>query len=138
MTQYLRAFAGTVFGFLLLDLLWIRFFVKPLYEQEVGGLLREAPDLTAAVAFYLCYNAATVYFAVLPALKVASMRVALLNGALLGGITYATYSMTNYAVLSDWTSILVLTDVPWGIFLTAFTAVCGYMAAGKTAEMDNL
>ncbi len=134
MGQWLRAFAGTIAGFLLVDLLWIRFFVRPLYHEEVGQLLREAPDLVGAVAFYVCYNAATVYFAVMPGLRARSIRIALLNGALLGGITYATYSMTNYAVLADWTPVLVITDIPWGMFLTAITAACGYLAAKPRAR----
>ncbi len=129
MTRWIRAFFGSLIAFLVTDILWIRFFVRPLYQSEVGHLLRETPDLLGAIGFYFCYLAATVYFAVAPGLRAGSAKVAALNGALLGGITYATYSMTNYAVFAVWTPILVLTDIPWGMFLTAVSAIGGYLAA---------
>lgn len=126
---FLKALVGTILSFLVIDLIWITSFVQPLYHEQIGSLLREQPDIPAAIAFYLSYAAATVYLAVLPGLRARSARVTLLNGAVLGFITYATYSMTNYSVLEDWTVILVATDIPWGMFLTSATALGGYLMA---------
>ena len=75
------------------------------------------------------YLTILVYFAVLPALHSGGARLALLNGAIFGGLAYGTYAFTNYAVLKGWTFKLVVADVVWGIVLTAVTAACGLLAA---------
>ncbi len=124
-----RASIGVLVAFLLLDIFWIRLVVQPMYDQQVGELLRETPRSGAAALFYLTYAAGIVYFAVLPAMETGGIRLALLNGALIGGLAYGTFAFTNYAVLRGWTFKLVVADVSWGIVLTAATAACGLLAA---------
>ncbi len=126
---FVKAFVGVVVAFLAIDVLWITKVVRPMYEQQVGGMLRPQPQMGAAAAFYLMYAAGIVYFAVLPALQSGGMRTALLNGAIFGGLAYGTFAFTNYAVLKGWTFSLVVADVAWGIVLTAVTAACGLLAA---------
>ena len=126
---YLKAFLGTVVTFLVVDLVWITFFVKPYYQQTVGHLLRESPNMVASALFYLAYAGGIVYLAIAPALSAGSLKTALINGAVLGGIAYGTYSVTNYAVFEGWTTGLMVSDVAWGIFLTAVCAAGGYFAA---------
>jgi uncharacterized membrane protein len=122
---FAKAFVGVLVAFFAIDILWISLVVRPMYDQQVGGLLRSNPQLGAAALFYVMYAAGIVYFAVLPALPSAGMRLALLNGAIFGGLAYGTYSFTNYAVLKGWTFTLVAADVAWGIVLTAVAAACG-------------
>jgi uncharacterized membrane protein len=126
---FAKAFAGVLVTFFAIDLLWINFVVKPMYDQQVPGLLRASPRMGPAALFYLTYAAGIVYFAVLPALSSGGVRVALLNGALFGGLAYGTYAFTNYAVIQGWTFALVVADVAWGIVLTASVAACGLLAA---------
>jgi uncharacterized membrane protein len=126
---FVKAFAGTVVAFLAIDMIWIARVVRPMYEQQLGGLLRASPQVGAALAFYLMYAAGTVYFAVLPALASGGVRTALVNGAVLGGMAYGTYALTNYALLEGWTSNVAAADVAWGVVLTAATAACGLRAA---------
>jgi uncharacterized membrane protein len=126
---FAKAFAGVLVSFLAIDLLWINFVVKPMYDQQVPGLLRASPRMGPAALFYLVYAAGIVYFAVLPALSAGGARVALLNGALFGGLAYGTYAFTNYAVIQGWTFTLVIADVAWGIVLTASVAAGGLLAA---------
>lgn len=126
---YLRAWLGTLIAFLAIDLGWILWVVRPLYEQEVGALLRESPDMLASALFYVAYTAGIVYLAVQPALQGASVRPALLRGAALGALCYGTYTVTNYAIFADWTMTLLVSDVVWGAFLTAACAGCGYLAS---------
>jgi hypothetical protein len=45
------------------------------------------------------------------------------RGAALGLVTYATYDLTNWAVLKGWPVLLVPVDVGWGIALTAVVAL---------------
>lgn len=43
-------------------------------------------------------------------------------GALFGLFTYATYDLTNYATLRNWTLQLTVVDVAWGTILGAVTS----------------
>ena len=126
---FAKAFAGTLVAFLAIDMIWIARVVRPMYSQQVGGLLRASPQLGAALAFYLTYAAGIVYFAVLPALDSGGVRTALVNGAILGGLAYGTYAFTNYALLEGWTFTVAAADLGWGIVVTAATAACGLLAA---------
>ena len=101
---FAKAFAGTLFAFLIIDMIWIVRVVRPMYSQQLGTLLRANPQLGAALVFYLTYAAGIVYFAVLPALASGGVRTALVNGATLGGLAYGTYALTNYALLESWTA----------------------------------
>lgn len=126
---FAKAFAGTLVAFLAIDMIWIAGVVRPMYNRQLGALLRAHPQLGAALVFYLTYAAGIVYFAVLPALASGGVRTALVNGATLGGLAYATYALTNYALLEGWTLTLAAADLGWGIVLTAVTATCGLFAA---------
>jgi uncharacterized membrane protein len=126
---FAKAFVGVLVAFFAIDIIWISLVVRPMYDQQVGGMLRANPQLGAAALFYLMYAAGIVYFAVLPARQSGGMRLALLNGAFFGGLAYGTYAFTNHAVLEGWTFTLVVADVAWGIVLTAVTAACGLLAA---------
>ena len=53
--------------------------------------------------FYAIYIAGMVWFAVRPGLA-GGVPAALLNGALLGGLAYATYDLTNQATLKVWST----------------------------------
>ncbi len=126
---FAKAFAGTLVAFLAIDMIWIVRVARPMYEHQIGDLLRANPQLGAALAFYLAYAGGVVYFAVLPALASGGVRAALLNGAALGGLAYGTYAFTNYALLKGWTFNLAVADVAWGVVVTAVAAVCGLWAA---------
>ncbi|MBT8097379.1 MAG: DUF2177 family protein [Gammaproteobacteria bacterium] len=125
----IKAFIATIVTFLVIDAIWITLFVVDYYETQVGSLMRETPNFVAALVFYLAYAFAVVVLAVRPALASKRIVDALLLGALLGAIAYGTFTITNYAVLKDWTMGLVISDIAWGTFLTAIVAASGYLAA---------
>ena len=64
-----------------------------------------------------------------PAFDEARIGPAILNGALLGALAYGTFTLTNYAIFTNWSFVLVLSDIAWGAFLTAISAAIGYLAA---------
>jgi len=76
-----------------------------------------------------------VVFAVSPALKSESARLAIVFGALFGLVAYATYDITNYATLKNWPFAVTALDMAWGTFLTAVTALAGYYAVRLTAGL---
>ena len=127
--KYLKAAAAIAVAFLVIDLAWIGFFLGGIYDAQLGDMMRETPDGLAAGVFYVGYVAGIVYFAVRPAFDEARIGPAVLNGALLGALAYGTYTLTNYAIFTNWSLVLVLSDIAWGAFLTATSAAIGYLAA---------
>jgi uncharacterized membrane protein len=79
-----------------------------------------------AVAFYLMYPIGILVFATMPALKAGSVSPALIYGALFGALAYATYDLTNYATLRNWTLLISVADIAWGAFASAAAATVGY------------
>jgi len=50
-------------------------------------------------------------------------------GALFGFFTYATYDLTNLALLKDWPIIIVIVDILWGVVLCSAVATLSFFAA---------
>lgn len=133
-TKLLRMNIITTYGistlvFFALDMLWLGLVAKNFYRSKLGHLMAENVVWPAAIVFYLLYIAGIVYFAVNPALKAGNWQLALLNGALLGGLCYATYDLTNMATLSKWPWEVVVVDILWGIVLTATVSVVAYFGS---------
>lgn len=128
MTKYLAAYGFTAAIFLLIDFIWLAFVARGFYMEQIGFLMRERPDFVAAGIFYLAFAAGVVYFAVNPALAADSAMTALINGAILGFLAYATYDVTNYSTLRDWPVLVSVVDVIWGTALTAVSAWGGFLA----------
>ena len=113
--QYLIAAAV----FLVLDLLWLGFVAKGLYERFLGDLLADEPNVAAAVLFYAIFLAGLVYFVIAPAVEEGSLRSALLRGAAFGLVTYATWDLTSLAVIEGFPVAIVPIDIAWGAVLAA-------------------
>lgn len=118
----------TALIFLTLDAIMLKFVMRPLFSEHVGGWLLDEIRLVPAVVFYLFYVAGLLWFVSLPALKSGSPLQALLGGALLGAIAYGTYEFTNYATLKDWSPSMVAVDLVWGTVLTGLSAWLGVLA----------
>lgn len=127
--SFVKAYLGTIVPFLLIDALWIGLVLGDYYRETVGHLLLDKPNFVPAGLFYLAYAAAIVFLAVRPAITARQLKVSLINGGVLGGIAYGTFTLTNYSVLQGWTTGLVISDIVWGTFLTALSAGCGYLFA---------
>ena len=107
---------------LALDIVWLGVVARSLYDSMLGPLKRAEVFWPAAALFYAMYIAAVVVHAVIGSSSPAS---ALRRGAALGLVTYATYDLTNWAVLNGWPALLVPVDVAWGVVLTAAVALVG-------------
>ena len=129
MIKYLAAYISAGVAMAAIDAVWLTTMANRLYRPVIGPIMAAKPDMTAAVAFYLIYLAGVVFFAITPALKEASLMRALLNGAALGFVAYATYDLTNQATLNVWSMKLTLIDLAWGTVLTAAVATIGYLGA---------
>ncbi len=123
--KWLIAYASTFVAFGILDFLWLRWAGPNLYRPALGDLLAENFRAAPALVFYLFYIAGAVWFAVRPGLGLGIPH-AVLNGALLGALCYATYDLTNQATLRVWPVHVTLIDIAWGASATALA--CGIAA----------
>lgn len=126
MLRFLAAYLATLTVFLGLDYIYLTRVARRLYSEHLGDMLLEKPRLGAAAVFYALYVAGVVVLVVLPALKSSHAATAVLQGALVGLLAYATYDMTNYATLRNWPLSVALIDIAWGAVLTGVSAGAGY------------
>lgn len=128
--KWIVAYIGAGVSFGALDALWLRWAGPNFYRPALGDLLAPSFRPAPAIAFYLLYIAALVWFAV-RAGQAGGIGVAVLNGALLGAICYATYDLTNQATLKVWPVHVTLIDIAWGAVASAVAASVGYWAAAR-------
>lgn len=128
MLRYIVPYFATGLAMLLLDMIWLRLAGAAIFRPEVGSLLREDPNLVAAVLFYVLYVGGLVYFAVWPAMKDGNLMLAVLNGAVLGFIAYMTFELTSLALIKGWSVKVAIADIAWGTFVSAISVAAGYSA----------
>ena len=127
MTQYIFSYLATAIIFAAIDLVWLGFIAKQFYFNRMGDLV--SFNMPAAVVFYLVYVAGIVFFAVSPAFQVEEnvWKIVLFMGCMFGFFCYATYDLTNLAVIKDWSLSLSIVDIMWGTFLTGSSVTLAYL-----------
>jgi uncharacterized membrane protein len=106
--------------FILVDLLWLGVIAKDFYQTKLAHLLGEI-SWTPALIFYSIFLFGLTHFVIYPSVALP-LRTVALQGALFGFVTYATYDLTNQALLRDWPYMVTIIDILWGTFLGAFVA----------------
>lgn len=129
MASWLAQYAIAVAVFVVLDVLWLGTVARRLYEQRLGHLLAPSPNVAAAVVFYAIFLAGLVFFVIHPAVDDGSWARALATGGFFGLVTYATWDLTNLAVLRDFPSAIVPVDLAWGTVLAAAVSGSTYAVA---------
>ena len=127
MPRFVRALIAVNIVMIALDLIWLGIVAQPIYNEALGALRAQQTVWIAAALFYLQYVLVIVFYAVLPAVD---LRQAARRGASIGWVAYATYELTNWAVIEGWPAILVPIDIAWGLVLTTLVAVAGRLVAG--------
>ena len=130
---YVVAYVATLGAMVALDGTWLTIMVGRVYRPTLGDIVAPNVNLAAAIVFYLTYAVGLLIFVVLPAVRSGGVGSALLYGALFGLMTYATYDLTCYATLRNWTLQLTLIDMAWGTVLAAAASSIGYWAAARIA-----
>jgi uncharacterized membrane protein len=127
--MYIKSFFAVIASFLVIDGLWIGFVAKGIYQRELGDWVRSDPNLLATGVFYIAYATGIVYLAVRPGLNTGSVTTTLISGAALGALAYGSFTITNYAILTRWSKLLLVSDIAWGVVLTSVCAGIGFAAA---------
>ncbi len=129
--QFLKQYLIALVVFTLVDLVWLLFISKNLYQAKIGHLMADKVNFAAAGLFYLLFIAALVFFVINPATAKSSILYALGAGAFFGLVTYATYDLTNLATLKGWPISLTVIDLLWGSFVTSTTCALTTWISGK-------
>ena len=126
---YLKLYFLTAPVFFIIDLIWLGIVAKGFYQKHLEFILSPRVNWTAAIIFYLIYIAGILIFAVVPAVAKDSLRQAAGWGALFGFFTYATYDLTNLALLKNWPLNIVFVDILWGVVLCSTVATLSFVIA---------
>lgn len=129
--MFLKSYLITLPVFLAIDFVWLALISKNFYAQNLGYLMGPKVNFAAAGLFYLLFVVGLVVFSVIPALEKNSWTQALLLGALLGLISYATYDLTNLATIKDWPLVVTIVDMIWGTLLGAAVSLISYFIVTK-------
>ena len=131
LNKFLATYAAVLGVMLVLDLLWLGVVAKPLYQQAIGHLMAEKPNVVVAIIFYVLYALGLTIFAVWPHADAPGWRTALMMGALFGFFAYATYDLTNLATLKGWPVSIALIDMAWGTVVSGASALAGKLALDR-------
>ncbi len=133
MLTWVVGYLAALVTFLGADMVWLGTMAPRLYRPTLGDIALSGVNLAPAVVFYAIYPVGLLIFAIHPALKSGLLAAALVSGALFGLFTYATYDLTNYATLRNWTLALTIVDVVWGTLLAALGSAAGFLIVSKFA-----
>jgi uncharacterized membrane protein len=122
-------YLATFVVFVGVDFVWLGYVAQGYYRSQIGHLMADQFNLTAAGLFYLIYVLGIVLFAVQPAM--GNVGKAFFQGALFGFFCYATYDLTNMATLKNWTWSISIVDMAWGSLVTGIAAAVGAFVASK-------
>ncbi len=108
--------------FLIMDLVWLGYIARDFYREQLGALMADNVNIGAALAFYLLYVLGVLIFVVAPALEAGGWTRALMMGAVFGLVAYATYDLTNLAVMKNFPATMAYVDMAWGAAVTGISA----------------
>lgn len=128
MAKYLGAYAATLGVMVVIDLIWLGVVARPIYQRGIGHLMAENASLPFAALFYLMYTFGLVYLGIAPNASTVGLKSAFFAGAALGFFAYATYDLTNLAVLRGWPVWLAAIDMAWGTLISGVATAAGKMA----------
>lgn len=134
--NFLLHFLATLFVFLSLDVIWLKYVIDGLVEYPYVFRHGNSPNWALAeiyyvlMAFWLAYGAAykgMVYNHAIPAF---------LEGWKTGFRFSVLYAAINVVFIFPWPLELIVMDVAWVTFTTAMAAVASY-AIGVWLTSDN-
>ncbi|HEX4407137.1 MAG TPA: DUF2177 family protein [Xanthobacteraceae bacterium] len=125
----LAAYITILIVFGIIDAGWLATMGPVLYRPTLGDILLPSLRVAPAIAFYAVFPIGIIVFAVLPGLRAGSLPTVFLLAALYGALAYATYDLTNYATLRNWTLEITLLDIGYGALASGIAAGAAYFAA---------
>jgi len=124
--RFIAGYVAFLIAFGICDAIWLGTMTAKLYKPALGDLIVEPVRYVPAALFYFGFPLGVMHFAVMPALRDGHASMALVNGALIGLMAYATYDLTNYATLRPWTLTITMADIVYGTLVVGFCSWVAY------------
>jgi uncharacterized membrane protein len=131
---YVIAYVAVLLVFGTIDAVWLTTMGAILYRPALGDILAQNLRVVPAMAFYLAFPIGIVVFAVLPGLRAQSPVTAATLALLFGALAYATYDLTNYATLRNWTLQITVVDIAYGALASSIAATAAFFAVRLIAR----
>lgn len=135
MLKFLPAYIAAIITMFVLDLIWLSQLAKPLYSRGIGHLMAAQPKLGFAALFYLVFVFGLMWFALRPNMLIKGIKSTFIAGGVFGFFVYASYDLTNLALLKNWPLDLSLIDMTWGTFLSGVCAAVAKFVYDKTNKI---
>lgn len=126
----IKAFLIATVYFIIIDITFINLVIVKIYKSNLPEFVEIGFKAVPAILFYLIFLSGLLYFSILPN-KTYSVSQALISGGMYGLTTYATYALTVFAVMNIFNWNIVVSDVMWGIFLSATVSVLTVITLSK-------
>jgi uncharacterized membrane protein len=126
----IKAFLIATVYFIIIDITFINLVIVKIYKSNLPEFVEIGFKAFPAILFYLIFLSGLLYFSILPN-KTYSISQALISGGMYGLTTYATYALTVFAVMNIFNWNIVVSDVMWGIFLSATVSVLTVITLSK-------
>ncbi len=105
--------------FIILDLIWLGFLAKNLYQEQLGFIARQK---NGQISFILSVGLITQAIIALGLAVIISTTLqvspslvsAVLMGAFTGFVIYATYDLTSLSFVEGWPIKVTIIDILWG------------------------
>ncbi|MCU4179746.1 DUF2177 family protein [Bosea sp. BH3] len=131
--RFVAGYIAFLVAFGICDAIWLGTMTSRLYRPALGYLIVDQVRYWPAALFYFGFPLGVVHFALMPALRDGSSSAAVINGALIGLLAYATYDLTNYATLKPWTLTITLADLAYGTVVVGFCTWVAYEVVRRAA-----
>jgi uncharacterized membrane protein len=129
--MYKKLFLISLPVFFALDMLWLGLIAKNFYAKNIGFMMKSQVNWTAAIIFYLIFLSGLTVFVIGPAVEKNNWKDALVFGSFFGLITYATFDLTNLALIKNWPLNVTIIDLIWGVVLSSSVSIITYFIAIK-------
>ena len=120
--QFVSAYVIVLVIFGIFDAIWLSMMGPMLYRPVLGDILLDKVRIAPALVFYAIFPIGIVFFAVRPALENNAAMTALTCGLLFGALAYATYDLTNFATLRNWSLQITVLDIVYGAVVSGIAA----------------
>lgn len=115
-----------------LDYVWLWIIMQWHIQKRLWTLMRQPVLVWPALAFYMLYTVALMFFAVYPARNIG-MWHAVGYSALLWFTCYMTYDLTNRSTLKSRPVAMVIPDILWWTIASAIVWAIWYFVYIKLA-----
>jgi uncharacterized membrane protein len=125
--KYLGMYVVSFLFFCVIDMLFLKFVMGPMYLKSYPHLLRMVGgdfkiNIAAALACYMLIVFSVIYF-VYPLAENSSWFAIWLKGFILGVALYGVFDLTNMAIMQNWNLWVSLLEIIWGGVICSITSL---------------